>query len=89
MIFVVAQGMRDLFQDNDYSDAGEHSFNDRRGEVIGDETESEVPHQQLQNSGQYHGNKRWALETGLGSPHKEIMEDPEVVEFLRAKIANR
>jgi multiple sugar transport system substrate-binding protein len=29
--------------------------------------------------GQYHGNKRWALETGLGSPHKDIMEDKEVI----------
>jgi multiple sugar transport system substrate-binding protein len=30
--------------------------------------------------GQYHGNKRWALESGLGSPHREVMEDPEVIE---------
>jgi len=29
---------------------------------------------------QYHGNKRWALESGLGSPHREVMEDPEVIE---------
>jgi multiple sugar transport system substrate-binding protein len=29
--------------------------------------------------GQYHGNKRWALETGLGSPHKDVMQDPEVI----------
>jgi multiple sugar transport system substrate-binding protein len=29
--------------------------------------------------GQYHGNKRWALETGLGCPYPEVMEDPEVL----------
>ncbi|MFN8489050.1 MAG: extracellular solute-binding protein [Caldilineaceae bacterium] len=30
--------------------------------------------------GQYVGNKRWALETGLGCPHREVMEDKEVVD---------
>jgi len=30
--------------------------------------------------GAYHGNKHWALETGLGCPHREVLEDPEVVE---------
>lgn len=30
--------------------------------------------------GQYHGVKRWALEKGLGTPHTEVLEDPEVVE---------
>lgn len=30
--------------------------------------------------GEYHGVKRWALETGLGTPHREVLEDPEVVE---------
>ncbi len=29
--------------------------------------------------GQYHGNKRWALEKGLGNPHTEVLSDPEVV----------
>ena len=29
--------------------------------------------------GQYHVCKRWALEFGLGSSHKELMADPEVV----------
>jgi multiple sugar transport system substrate-binding protein len=28
--------------------------------------------------GQYHVAKRWALDFGLGSGHKEVMEDPEV-----------
>ena len=32
------------------------------------------------NDGQYHGNKRWALEKGLGCPHTEVLNDPEVVE---------
>lgn len=31
------------------------------------------------NDDQYHGSKRWALETGLGAPHREVMEDPEVL----------
>lgn len=30
--------------------------------------------------GSYVGNKRWALETGLGCPHREVMEDPEIIE---------
>jgi len=30
--------------------------------------------------GEYHGNKRWALETGLGCPYPEVMQDPEVLE---------
>ena len=30
--------------------------------------------------GQYHVIKRWALEFGLGSGYKEVMEDPEIVE---------
>ena len=30
--------------------------------------------------GEYVGNKRWALETGLGSPHRKVMEDPDVIE---------
>ncbi len=30
--------------------------------------------------GQYHVSKRWALEFGLGSAYRELMEDPEVVE---------
>ncbi len=29
--------------------------------------------------GEYVGNKRWALEKGLGNPHREVLEDPEVV----------
>lgn len=29
--------------------------------------------------GQYHVAKRWALESGLGSAHKEVMADPDVV----------
>jgi multiple sugar transport system substrate-binding protein len=28
--------------------------------------------------GEYHVAKRWALEFGLGTPHKEVIEDPEV-----------
>jgi multiple sugar transport system substrate-binding protein len=28
--------------------------------------------------GQYHVIKRWALEFGLGTPHKEVIQDPEV-----------
>jgi len=30
--------------------------------------------------GQYHGNKRWALEKGLGNPYREVLDDPEVVD---------
>lgn len=30
--------------------------------------------------GQYHVIKRWALEFGLGTPYKELMADPEIVE---------
>lgn len=30
--------------------------------------------------GEYHGVKRWALEGGLGTPHTEVLEDPEVIE---------
>jgi len=29
--------------------------------------------------GEYHGNKRWALEKGLGNPHTELLADPELV----------
>jgi multiple sugar transport system substrate-binding protein len=29
--------------------------------------------------GQYHVAKRWAVDYGLGSAHKEVMEDPDVV----------
>ena len=29
--------------------------------------------------GQYHVIKRWALQFGLGSPYKEVLEDPDVV----------
>jgi multiple sugar transport system substrate-binding protein len=29
--------------------------------------------------GQYHVIKRWALQFGLGTPYKEVLEDPEVV----------
>jgi multiple sugar transport system substrate-binding protein len=28
--------------------------------------------------GNYYVAKRWALEFGLGTPHKEVIEDPEV-----------
>ncbi|MDB5526628.1 MAG: hypothetical protein JWM58_4391 [Rhizobium sp.] len=28
--------------------------------------------------GQYHVIKRWALDYGLGTPHKEVLDDPEV-----------
>ncbi len=28
--------------------------------------------------GQYHVIKRWALDFGLGTPYKEVLEDPEV-----------
>jgi len=31
------------------------------------------------SDGEYHGNKRWALEKGLGNPHTEVLSDPEVV----------
>jgi multiple sugar transport system substrate-binding protein len=30
--------------------------------------------------GEYHGNKRWALEKGLGNPHTELLADPELIE---------
>ncbi|MBX3071029.1 MAG: carbohydrate ABC transporter substrate-binding protein [Thermomicrobiales bacterium] len=29
--------------------------------------------------GNYVGNTRWALEKGLGNPHREVLEDPEVI----------
>jgi multiple sugar transport system substrate-binding protein len=31
------------------------------------------------SDGQFHGNKRWALEKGLGNPHTELLADPEVI----------
>ncbi|WP_029076590.1 ABC transporter substrate-binding protein [Kaistia adipata] len=31
------------------------------------------------DDGQYHVSKKWALEFGLGSAHKELMADPDVV----------
>jgi multiple sugar transport system substrate-binding protein len=30
--------------------------------------------------GEFHGVKRWALERGLGTPHREVLDDPEVIE---------
>lgn len=32
------------------------------------------------DDGQYHVSKKWALEFGLGSAHRELMADPDVVE---------
>lgn len=29
--------------------------------------------------GEYVGNTRWALEKGLGNPHREVLENPEVI----------
>ncbi len=31
------------------------------------------------SDGQYHVIKRWALEFGLGTPYKEMLEDPEII----------
>jgi multiple sugar transport system substrate-binding protein len=33
--------------------------------------------------GQYHVIKRWALQFGLGTPYREVLEDPEVVASFR------
>ena len=35
------------------------------------------------SDGQYHVIKRWALEFGLGTPYREVLDDPEVVESFR------
>ncbi|MGD9712342.1 MAG: ABC transporter substrate-binding protein [Thermomicrobiales bacterium] len=31
------------------------------------------------SEGEYVGNTRWALEKGLGNPHREVLENPEVI----------
>jgi multiple sugar transport system substrate-binding protein len=34
--------------------------------------------------GQYHVARRWALQFGLGTPYKEVIEDPEVQKSFSA-----
>jgi hypothetical protein len=57
-ISVVADGMRQLLEDDRQADTTEHAFDDGRREIVANHASPQITHGKLQQASQHHGDQK-------------------------------